>query len=641
LAAALRFYRLDAQSFWHDEGNSVRIAERSIKLILEGAAGDIHPPLYYLALHFWRSLVGQSEFALRAFSVVVGVGLVGLTFALGLRFFSRPAALIAALLAAVNPFQVYYSQEARSYIWVAFLVAAAIYCGHRFLDARGGGARSKTPWAVGYTLAVTAGLYTHYIFPLALIAINLIALFQLLPAIRDAGARSRALNSLGSWLLLHLIAALFYLPWLPIAIRQLVGWPSAPGQVALWPALIDTFRLLSLGITVQTADVGFSLLGFGFILLLGLIPGIPGRRPGVLDFVLTLLWLVVPVALVFAFNLYKDAFLKFMLVVSPAFCLLLGRGLVRGLMLDSRTSSSSQSPPLAVPRSPVLLPTALGLGLMISFSYESLVNLYFDPNYARADYRGMARAIESVARPGDGVILNAANQWEVFTYYYPHVERVYPLPRHRPVREPEVVAELEGIAANHDRLFAIFWAEAESDPERVVERWLDAHTYKADDQWWKDVRLVTYAVPAAPSAEMDTRVDARLGDTIMLHGYTLLEDHLAPADIIQVTLFWEASASITQRYKVFLHLLDGDGTLVAQRDSEPGGGLALTTTWEPGQIQTDNHGILIPVGTPPGTYQLTAGLYPLEDPVARLPVTLDGEPAGDVLSLALITVSTP
>ena len=74
LAAGLRFYRLDAQSFWNDEGNSARIAERSVPLILEGAAGDIHPPLYYLALHYWRALVGKSEFALRALSSVGGLG---------------------------------------------------------------------------------------------------------------------------------------------------------------------------------------------------------------------------------------------------------------------------------------------------------------------------------------------------------------------------------------------------------------------------------------------------------------------------------------------------------------------------------------------------------------------------------------
>jgi hypothetical protein len=40
LAAFLRFYLLDGQSFWNDEGNSARIAERSLQLITEGAAGQ-------------------------------------------------------------------------------------------------------------------------------------------------------------------------------------------------------------------------------------------------------------------------------------------------------------------------------------------------------------------------------------------------------------------------------------------------------------------------------------------------------------------------------------------------------------------------------------------------------------------------
>ncbi len=61
LAAFLRFYLLDGQSFWNDEGNSARIAERSLQLITEGAAGDIHPPLYYYLLHFWRGVFGSSE----------------------------------------------------------------------------------------------------------------------------------------------------------------------------------------------------------------------------------------------------------------------------------------------------------------------------------------------------------------------------------------------------------------------------------------------------------------------------------------------------------------------------------------------------------------------------------------------------
>ncbi|MFZ0548329.1 MAG: hypothetical protein WAM60_22975, partial [Candidatus Promineifilaceae bacterium] len=82
LAAGLRFYRLDAQSFWNDEGNSARLSERSVPLIIDGTASDIHPPLYYLLLRGWRELVGETEFGLRSLSAFLGVGLVALTMTL-------------------------------------------------------------------------------------------------------------------------------------------------------------------------------------------------------------------------------------------------------------------------------------------------------------------------------------------------------------------------------------------------------------------------------------------------------------------------------------------------------------------------------------------------------------------------------
>ena len=85
LATGLRFHRLDAQSFWNDEGNSARLSERAIPAILEGTASDIHPPLYYLLLHGWRALLGDSEFALRALSAFAGVLTVATVAALAKR----------------------------------------------------------------------------------------------------------------------------------------------------------------------------------------------------------------------------------------------------------------------------------------------------------------------------------------------------------------------------------------------------------------------------------------------------------------------------------------------------------------------------------------------------------------------------
>src|SRR5512141_1083507 len=127
LATALRWYRIDGQSFWNDEGNSARIAERSLQLITEAAAGDIHPPLYYYLLHFWRDVFGSSEIALRSLSALLGVLLVGLTFLIGHKVFSAGVGLLAAFVAAINPFQIYYSQEARMYMLLAVIGAAATF----------------------------------------------------------------------------------------------------------------------------------------------------------------------------------------------------------------------------------------------------------------------------------------------------------------------------------------------------------------------------------------------------------------------------------------------------------------------------------------------------------------------------------
>ena len=210
LAALLRFYRIDGQSFWNDEGNSARLAERSLALIIEGAQGDIHPPGYYLALHYWRALFGPTEAALRGLSAVCSVGIVALAFALALRLFDdRVGALLAAALVAINPFQIYYAQEARMYAMLALWALASTYSLVLWLwpaDRRG----KPTHWPlVAYALLAAAGLYTHYAFPLVMAAQSLFGVAWLW-AIRKTGHSLRRLTALAAAL-----AAVFllFLPW--------------------------------------------------------------------------------------------------------------------------------------------------------------------------------------------------------------------------------------------------------------------------------------------------------------------------------------------------------------------------------------------------------------------------------------------
>jgi len=620
LAAGLRFYRLDAQSFWNDEGNSARLSERTIPLILEGTASDIHPPLYYLMLRGWQELVGETEFGLRLLSAFLGVGLVALTMTFASQTFvlsvhvgdgrwqakkqkSHNLAMLAGLLTAVNPALVYYSQEARMYELLAFLgILSTVLLIHWLRGATK--LRSKT--AVLYVLTLTAGLYTHYFFP-AIIVTHTVMLLVVAQfgKLRYFGKErfDKSLYSFLRWLTLTAAAVFLYLPWLPIFIRQAGG--RAGTRLPLGEFLGEAGQFLAFGQTVGAENVVPALVGLGLLVVVGLLP--LGRRFSSFQ-QMAALGLAVPVGLMWLAGTTTPPFYKFMLATVPPLTLLAAYGFYRA----AEFAQSSQH------RALFFVAVSL-LGLFLLGNYSSLHNMYFNPAYGRADYRGIAAQIEAEGYEDAAVILNAANQWEVFTYYYEDVEAVYPLPRGFP-DAAEIEGELAEITDRYGRLYAIFWGEGERDPERLVERWLDANTFKSREEWVGDVRFVTYAVPDEPPGEMETAVNVSFGESITLLGYTIQPDPVGSGDIVQVALFWKTADPLDTRYKVFLHLIGADGRLWSQRDSEPGGNLALTTTWVPGEMVQDNHGLLVPVDAPTGQYTVLLGLYDIGDPDGRLPV---------------------
>jgi hypothetical protein len=282
----------------------------------------------------------------------------------------------------------------------------------------------------------------------------------------------------------------------------------------------------------------------------------------------------------------------------------------------------------------------LGMGIVAFAGVRSLRNYYANPAYARADYRSMAQTIMRDAREGDAILLNAPNQWEVFTYYYQGQAPVYPLCRSRPPQEEVVTAELAGIAARHSRLYALYWATGESDPTSIVERWLAANTFKASDEWIGDVRFVAYAVPSdLDDVDMQQALEGvRLGEAIALRGYSIGPAELAGGDVLQLVLFWEALQTPQGRYKVFVHLVDAQGAILAQYDGEPSHGQNQTTAWTPELgVFPDRYGVLVPRGTTAGEYELRVGMYDVSG-APRLPISVLGEPAGDSLSLGVVSV---
>jgi mannosyltransferase len=324
------------------------------------------------------------------------------------------------------------------------------------------------------------------------------------------------------------------------------------------------------------------------------------------------------------------------LIGSPAFCILLGRGILTGFDI----ARNALQMPKELAGTPLL---SFGWSIVVIFlvvliavpTTASLSNYYFDPKYARDDYRGIVQYIDSIQHDSDAIILDAANQWEVFTYYYPDGPNVFPVPKQRPLDQAAVESQLSDIVSKYKRLFVLYWGDSEADPQKVIESWLGAHTYKAADRFFGSVRFVTYAVPSTLSDKPAQLSGARFGDHITLDGFTLPIDSFAPGDILQLDLYWHTDAVLSDRYKVFVHVLDANNHIVAQTDREPGGGLVPTTIWPPNQTVIDRYGVLIPADTLTGTYTIEIGLYSFDN--ARLKI----DAGGDALKIVSIVIASP
>lgn len=134
LAAALRFFEVGKQPMWLDEATTAHFAARELRESIFAEAQ--HPPLYYALMHFASRWIGDSDAALRVPSAIFGVLGVWAVWSLARRFFpGRPdVARFALLLAAVSPYMIYMSQEARSYSLVILLGLMATIENWRFLE---------------------------------------------------------------------------------------------------------------------------------------------------------------------------------------------------------------------------------------------------------------------------------------------------------------------------------------------------------------------------------------------------------------------------------------------------------------------------------------------------------------------------
>jgi uncharacterized membrane protein len=374
----LRLYDLGSESIWYDELWAVRIARMEPLEIVRASLGDNNPPLYYLGLHYWMLLAGDSELAIRLPSAIASALAVPVIYGIGRLLFGRTAGLMAASILALSAYQVRYAQEARGYALLVFLGLASFYFLLRLLDD---GKRSRVTIA-GYVASTALLMYTHVYGVLLVVAQGVFLLATRQPPRK--------------WLLPAGLVAVLYVPgvaWLAVNVLSSQGaWNNAMFWVPE-PTLAhvaDFFVLYS----------GFALAAcaFGLLAAFGLHDLVRSKRGSTVC--LLLAWLLVPIVVPFVVShLYRPMLLdRYTIAASPAFYLLIAGGIeaLRGIK-HSRALAAAFAIAVAVVSS------------VATFGYFAATS--------NTPWREIAGYVEGHARPGDLVLFNEGSGRLMFGYY--------------------------------------------------------------------------------------------------------------------------------------------------------------------------------------------------------------------------------
>lgn len=201
ISILLRVLFVSSEALWGDEVFTIRFVTPALADVVQRVVHDVHPPLYFLLMHFWVKFAGVSEAALRAPSALFGILSVILFYFLCRRL--KLDTLVGAALFGLSLSGLVYAHEARSYSLMLFLVVGAWLCLARMVQEK--------KWHVGYVVFFTLLLYTHV---LGLVAFALTSVFALFSFSREQIFEKKFLASC-------LAPAVLFVPWMPAFLLQI------------------------------------------------------------------------------------------------------------------------------------------------------------------------------------------------------------------------------------------------------------------------------------------------------------------------------------------------------------------------------------------------------------------------------------
>jgi 4-amino-4-deoxy-L-arabinose transferase-like glycosyltransferase len=658
LALAVRLYNLTYHSLWFDEAMSVHWARSSVPRILEVSMNlveDRLPPLYYLFLHYWRLLVGDGEAAVRLPSVLLGTLLVPLVYRLAADMFRRrDVALLAAALTALNPFLVWYAQEARMYAQAVLLATLGTWFFWRAVNPspaahEGKGATNVLCW-LGYGLCTLGGLYTHLYTGLLLPAH---AFYWLLTPGRPARAR---LSLAMTWLAIAALFAPLALatwgasgeagPGDPLAgLEARVWWLLAAFSV--WKAPLSPSLTAIMSVTLA-ALAGLGLLAPYYRASSAQSPVPNPQPPAPSPRLFIALLLLTPPAIASVLLLRnRVAFFgeRYFIVVVPWLLVAAAIGatslssFLRSAITRLQAAARSPQPSAGsylLPITSYLLPVALSL-LPLPGQWS--------PAARKEAWRETVAFLAANAQPEDAILIHPDWTRYPLQYYFRGPGQTYAV--FGSVEEGiDLDSPLTAISGTHPVVWLVESHTELADPQHRVNAWLAARYPAVTELYPPGLAAVRAYAPGYVSDDLPalaTPVGTRFQGGLALAGYAVPQTRVQagddlfhpPSAWVHVTLFWTADSSLEGNCSPFVQLIDDLGQVWGASLERPNDAFDLypPTRWQPGQVIRVDLDVNLNPLTPPGRYTLVAGLRDAAGD--QVPLT-DGSPQALLAAVEII-----
>ncbi len=585
---ALRLYRIDAVPLRGDEAFSVTNWARQplAQSLARTAAREPHPPLTYTLFRGWGLLVGTSEFSMRLLPTLFNVVGVPALYALGHHLGGRRMGLLAALLWAIHPYEIWHAQDARNYAIWAGMSAVALWLGLRALGTR------RPIDTLLYVLAATVAIQIYY---LELFTLAALGLYVIITQWRDRRFLPRWLAGQGFVVATALLSFLM----LQGQLFASNAYGGTAGQGLNVPRLFTWF-VPSLVFGERMLPIEFTEILWPIVLVVLLLSLIRLWRHDRNKALLLALIGFLPLTLIGIVSLKLDVFRPhYILSAAPAYVLMFS-----ALVLEVGRGNSTVT---AVRR---FLPAVL-VGGWLAIAGYSLYNYYLVPSYEKAsNWPALNTYLRSRLEPNDLVIQTAVDA--AFGFYYDAPNDDIALPAD-PQQSPQ---EIMRILDDRSKRYRSIWLVGQTFPDwpnvGVVEAWIQSHMQLVRQTQVEGLRIEQYMPWEVRVGEAVTALQANFANMVELVGVEVFTPP-EPTGELTVWAYWHPLRTSDTPLKVFVHLMGATNPATGsppwtQDDQFPQDGRLSTTDWLPRDVYRDVY--TLPVSSvPAGDYRLVIGFY--------------------------------